>query len=570
MRKSQAQVICFTALLVHADGFQSPSHRPRRRRIGTSLNYLDGRGEPTATTSSRRKKTAFDHQGADGECDTLGGRHHDPLHHSPSSGAYSDRSPTSLSAATLQGAIEAPDSMPSFDSLKPDRGLVQDVSRVASAALLITGNTVGSSMFVLPEAVGEVGMQTGSALFLGKPRLQVRPLLVRFQSLILQTHLSPFSPSLSIGIYAFNLISGLLLANVAISLHEDSDCDVPSSFKDFVDTAMKCEKTGTAMAGASLLSNSCFVAFGLVHAGTMLTETFPALHFDPMIGAGGFAAALAVTSLTQTNEGLSKIANAACVVLFSGFLSLLVPSLANVSDPVGTFLAPGTGQAGSFASIAAAVPLILSALTYQNIVPSVTKLLDFDRTKTTVAIAIGSLIPAVMYEAWSLCCLGGGLDSSMSSGVGAAAFTSFSAAALVGSTLAAVMSIAEEYESLLFSANSDVDENCPVKTTFSLQSVALSMVPPTAVALACSHGGELSSAIHLNGAFISPLLYGVVPVMLFQAVQRSSDRSEDIADSPQSISSLMPQAMLAAGSLACVGQEMIQDLSSLSIPSIIS
>ena len=384
----------------------------------------------------------------------------------------------------------------------------------------------------------------------------------------MQTANASFFQLITIGIYIFNLISGLLLANVAINLHENSDCEVPSSFKDFVDTAMKCERTGTAMAGASLLSNSCFVAFGLVHAGNLLTETFPALHFDPAIGAGG-SAALAVASLTQTNEGLSKIANAACVVLFSGFLSLLVPSLANVSDPVGTILAPGTGHAGSVASIAAAVPLILSSMTYQNIVPTVTKLLDFDRTKTTAAIAIGSLIPGVMYEAWSLCCLGGGLDSSVSNGVGAAAFTSFSAAALVGSTLAAVMSIAEEYESLLFTATSD-DENCPVKTTFSLQSVALSMVPPTAVALACSNGGELSSAIHLNGAFISPLLYGVVPVMLFQAVQRSSDRNGDTADSSQSISSLMPQAMLAAGSLACVGQEIIQDLSSISIPSVIS
>ncbi|EJK49948.1 hypothetical protein THAOC_31126 [Thalassiosira oceanica] len=527
-------IICTALLCASTDGFQSPSQRPRRRRIGTSINYLDDRrGEPRAT----RKKPAFDHHGAEAECnDSLGGRPHDPLHHSPSS-VYSDRSPTSLAAATLQGAIEAPDSMPSSDALKAGRGLVEGVSRVASASLLITGNTVGSSMFVLPEAVGEVGMQTGSALFLG--------------------------------IYIFNLISGLLLANVAISLHEDSDCEVPSSFKDFVDTAMKCEKTGTAMAGASLLSNSCFVAFGLVHAGNLLTETFPALHFDPAIGAGGFAAALAAASLTQTNEGLSKIANAACVVLFSGFLSLLVPSLANVSDPVGTFLAPGSGHAGSVASIAAAVPLILSSMTYQNIVPTVTKLLDFDRTKTTAAIAIGSLIPGVMYEAWSLCCLGGGLDSSISNGVGAAAFTSFSAAALVGSTLAALMSIAEEYESILFSHATSDDENCPVKTTFSLQSVALSMVPPTAVALACSKGGELSSAIHLNGAFISPLLYGVVPVMLFQAVQRSSDRN-NVANSSQSISSLMPQAMLAAGSLACVGQEIMQDISSLSIPSVIS
>jgi hypothetical protein len=39
-------------------------------------------------------------------------------------------------------------------------------------------------------------------------------------------------------LYIYNLISSLLLANVAINLHKTSECKVPSSFKDFVDTAI--------------------------------------------------------------------------------------------------------------------------------------------------------------------------------------------------------------------------------------------------------------------------------------------------------------------------------------------
>jgi hypothetical protein len=35
----------------------------------------------------------------------------------------------------------------------------------------------------------------------------------------------------------YNLILALLLAGVAINLHESSECEVPSSSKDFVDTA---------------------------------------------------------------------------------------------------------------------------------------------------------------------------------------------------------------------------------------------------------------------------------------------------------------------------------------------
>jgi hypothetical protein len=35
----------------------------------------------------------------------------------------------------------------------------------------------------------------------------------------------------------YNLISGLLQAGININLHNFSECEVPSSFKDFVDTA---------------------------------------------------------------------------------------------------------------------------------------------------------------------------------------------------------------------------------------------------------------------------------------------------------------------------------------------
>jgi hypothetical protein len=38
-------------------------------------------------------------------------------------------------------------------------------------------------------------------------------------------------------LHIYNLILGLLLAEVAINLHESSKCKVPSSFKDFVDMA---------------------------------------------------------------------------------------------------------------------------------------------------------------------------------------------------------------------------------------------------------------------------------------------------------------------------------------------
>jgi hypothetical protein len=46
----------------------------------------------------------------------------------------------------------------------------------------------------------------------------------------------------------------------------------------------------------------------------------------------------------------------------------------------------------------------------QNIMLSISKLLDFDRVKTTATIAIGSLIPMGMCMMWCYATLGGGLD----------------------------------------------------------------------------------------------------------------------------------------------------------------
>jgi tyrosine-specific transport protein len=430
-------------------------------------------------------------------------------------------SKTSLSVATLEDAEALPDRL-SLPNISP--GNMDSVTKVLSASLLITGNTVGSSMFVLPDAVGEVGLAMGSAIFFG--------------------------------LYIFNLISGLLLADVAINLHESSECEVPSSFKDFVDSALQSEVAGTAMAGASLLSNSCFLAFGIVHAGHLAADTLPGLGLDPIVGAGAFSAMIAAFSLTQTNKGLESIANAAVIVLFSSFATLLLPSLAHVSDPMGTILAPGNSPDGLATAAALAIPLLLSSLAYQNIVPSITKLLDFDRTKSTIAVAVGSFIPMAMYIAWCYAVLGGGLDSSTSSDAGAAAFTAFSASALVGSCVASVMSLAEEYESIMSSVTQDNDvDSCPVESKFSLPAVALSMALPVAVGLAYSEGGDLTGALHFNGAFITPVLYGLLPIILYQSVQKKE--SDDNAGFG------LPEILLGAGTVGALGQEIMHDVVNL-------
>lgn len=354
----------------------------------------------------------------------------------------------------------------------------------------------------------------------------------------------------------YNLISGLLLADVAIKIHESSKCEVPSSFKDFVDIALQSETAGTLTAGASLVSNSCFLAYGIVHAGSLLGSSFHGIGLDPIVGAGAFAAMIAYVSLTHTNTGLEKIANVAVIVVFSSFAALLIPSIASVSDSTGTLLAPGAYPDDFGAALAAAVPLLLSSLVYQNIVPSITKLLDFDRRKSTIAIVVGSFLPMAIYLAWCFAALGGGLESTTSCGAGAAAFTAFSVSALVGSCVTAVMSLAEEYESII-SRKSDNDDLCPVTNRFSTTAVVAAMVPSVAVALACSNGEDLTGALHFNGAFITPFLYGLLPIILYNSARKLSD------DTESSFTLWSSQVLLGAGTVAAVGQDIIQNIPSL-------
>ena len=177
---------------------------------------------------------------------------------------------------------------------------------------------------------------------------------------------------------------------------------------------------------------------------------------------------------------------------------------------------------------------ILWNAAYQNIVPSITKLLDFDRTKTFIA-------------------LGGGIDSSTASSAGAAAFAAFSASALFVSCLTAVMSLAKDYESI-FSSTVENDYDFPL-LQFSIPAVAASVIPPVAVALSFSRGGDVTAALHFNGAIIVPFLYGLLPIVLYRGVRQLQGQDSAIP----SISSV-PQVLLGAGTLCALGQEILPNL----------
>mmetsp|Transcript_11425 Transcript_11425/g.24094 ORF Transcript_11425/g.24094 Transcript_11425/m.24094 type:complete len:949 (+) Transcript_11425:79-2925(+) len=401
---------------------------------------------------------------------------------------------------------------------------------ILSAALLITGNTVGAGTMVLPNVAAGPGLGMSTALLAG--------------------------------IYCINLVSGLLLAEVAIKQHESSGGDVPSSFKEFAESSLKCSTTANCISSISIFVNWCVLAFALTRAGELASTLLPnlagladsGLSLDPTLSAAGVATVLTGLVGTQSNQSLSRVASAAVTVLFASFAGLLLPGLATVHDPIGAFLSPGTICSGDVGcALSTAAPIFLSTMIYQNIVPSVTKLLNYDRQRTTVAITCGSAVPLMVYTAFNLSVLGGGLTTSVSSG--GPILTAFVTASLVGSSIAGVMSLSEEFDNVLFNKDGDEaqeerEDGAATASTASLNSVLLAVGPPLLAGSALASGGGATAALDIAGGYCSPLLYGLLPVVM-AAKQRNGDRvkSQDgYSDSPQT-RNLVPGGMASLGVL---------------------
>mmetsp|Transcript_15784 Transcript_15784/g.24551 ORF Transcript_15784/g.24551 Transcript_15784/m.24551 type:complete len:532 (+) Transcript_15784:122-1717(+) len=421
---------------------------------------------------------------------------------------------------------------------------------VLSAALLITGNTVGASCLALPNAALGPGIAATGAIF----------------------------------IFAFlvHLLSGLTLAEIAIKQHENSGDDIPSSFKAFADATMENPLAGNTVSFLSMFTNVCVLVFNLMRAGvtgSSLSESalsFSGAHIDPSTASIGFAAIVTSIAVTQSGERLASIASGAVAVLFASFAAILIPGLANVRDPVGTFFATQTADDLSSAMLHAA-PIFVQAAVYQNIVPSVTKILSYDRQKVISAIFLGSLLPSLMYFSWTYAVIGGGIDLDA---IDNPFLIAFSVAALYGSALGCVMSIAEEldeWSNALISKNDGIKESKeageetvvasaiahledPAGSTFSWQSVSLAVSVPLAAGLIVTSGGHDDVAVlflGVAGAYGAPLLYGAIPVAMAWSQREKMPY----------IQNLIPTASLGVigvGSMAFIWQELSNALGQVS------
>jgi tyrosine-specific transport protein len=334
----------------------------------------------------------------------------------------------------------------------------------------------------------------------------------------------------------------MILAEVAIKQHQSSGNDVVSSFKDFAEVNLANSFATNVVAGLSIFTNACILVFGLDRAGSVISKMLEG-NISPTDAMTMFALGLVAMGLTQSGENMSKICSALVVALFVSFFSILIPGLSNVHDPIATFWLPGTCDCG----ISEAFPIILMSMVYQNIVPTVTKILRYDRVKSIIAIALGSFLPLCLYLAWCFACIGGGIDID-SIGVDGTVLTVFSTTAISGSAIGCTMSLTEEFDSLLqkpdkMEISSKVSSPIPVIVSVSI---------PFLFALNGVEGESFNGLLQIAGSYGSPILYGLLPAfMAWTQRERMPEFFNLVPGGP------FPLLGLCLGSLALVAEEFI-------------
>jgi tyrosine-specific transport protein len=388
---------------------------------------------------------------------------------------------------------------------------------VLGASMLVTSNTIGAGCLVLPELTSGPGLALSAAAFATS--------------------------------YVVNLLSGLTIAHVAIEQHQQrlqqqqagasSSSPESSSFQDLAKSTLG-ESAGTIVSSVSLLVNAAVLSFDVGQVGRIASEQAAAAsalmlpQFSAMLGPAAsvvFGASVAMLLANCSPKKLSTVASVCVTLLLVSFAGLLAESApALLQDPIAPLVAPGTAS-DVWGSFGEAAPVIFMSMVYQNIVPTIVKMLDYDAKKSTAALSLGSFVPLCLYLLWcagSSVGGGGGVGTDLQSNALLAVFT---VTTLLGSAIGTGLSLTEEVQSLR--SNAGISAFAPeVSATESGHpdarpqgsTVALSFGVPLVTALALGED-RVIDALEWAGSFGSPLLYGVLPAAM--ALQRRRQQQQE-------------------------------------------
>eukprot|EP00814_Leptocylindrus_danicus_P008447 CAMPEP_0116016932 /NCGR_PEP_ID=MMETSP0321-20121206/7761_1 /TAXON_ID=163516 /ORGANISM="Leptocylindrus danicus var. danicus, Strain B650" /LENGTH=253 /DNA_ID=CAMNT_0003487057 /DNA_START=168 /DNA_END=929 /DNA_ORIENTATION=+ len=218
------------------------------------------------------------------------------------------------------------------------------------------------------------------------------------------------------------------------------------------------------------------------------------------------------------------------------FGAILIPGLGSMQDPMTTLTAPPAFSGDVAPQLSSVAPIFLSAMVYQNIVPTAVKLLSYDRFSSVLAIIVGSTTPVLMYLAYIFASLGGGIQS-----VDPHLVTIFAFVSLSGGCVTAILSLAEEFSSVIDEVMGMQKDICKLPVSpeeletslrvsegesgISLPAVILATMPPLTIAAMYSHGSAFVEALKWAGTYGSPFVYGLIPAVLAYLQRKEEQRA---------------------------------------------
>jgi tyrosine-specific transport protein len=232
-----------------------------------------------------------------------------------------------------------------------------------------------------------------------------------------------------------------------------------------------------------------------------------------------------------SSQFISSFNNAFVVLVILSFVSLV--ALGAPSMDLNNLLYQ------NYPNVIKTIPIMLVALVYHNIVPSICAQLNYNKQSIRTAITAGSFIPLLMFLTWNaviLGIIGTSSDSSSSSQVGfdpvqvlrtggaggptGALVSLFSEAAIITSFIGFVIGLMDFY--------ADVFRG---KSRRDLSLYSLVLLPPLGIAIASPH--IFAGALDYAGTFGISILFGAIPAMMaYKLRSTSTSTSSSVVNTP--------------------------------------
>mmetsp|Transcript_29681 Transcript_29681/g.68877 ORF Transcript_29681/g.68877 Transcript_29681/m.68877 type:complete len:602 (-) Transcript_29681:47-1852(-) len=361
--------------------------------------------------------------------------------------------------------------------------------KVVASAVLVAGNMIGAGVLALPAVSLPLG----------------------------------FGPAAGVltAAWAGCVATGLLIAEVMINFRDQSDGESPSIM------AM-AERTlgpvgGVVSCGSLVMLNYALMCAYISKVGEVLHAGGAAAGLeaaDPATMGVGYTAALGLTlGAGAAGSGLFEGVNNAMMVILVASFTFMIAALAPGVDA-------GLLAHHDLSALPHAVPVLICALVFQNIVPTIVSDLDGDASKVRTSILAGSAIPLAMYfvfnaaflgsiapdEALSAAAVGERISAAMGDGLSSLVFPAFSFAAVTSSCTGTARSQLEEFSSLLSDAAGRSGTGTGVAEALKPLLPLAVCAPPLAVSL--TNPGCFETALELAGSFGNLVLFGLVPVAM--------------------------------------------------------